>query len=409
MRHLLLTLPLLVLIVGCSGSDNANPQRSGLAGAAGLGESGGGEGPSTGGANVGGAGPAGSAAASGMASAAAGAGLGGSSGRGGMNAAGTGTGGAASGAGTGGTSSGTGGASGAGTSVLVYPPAAVAGDTALGIEQLNKFRATLGQSAVTLDAASSTGCLNHLLYLIEEAQKLNQTGYLTHDETDTANSHYSLANQTAGQQSDIAFGTSGGRNGTTYQTLAQAVDLWINGVYHRHPLLAPGLVKLGAASMSGYNCVNYAAPGNTINQKPPAPVLWPANGMTDVPRAFGGNEGPCPTNPTNPLAGGTCGGSGFIVSATFYNYSTNRMAALSSVSSVTLTDQTLGAPVSLLTWYADKVAGHDPAPGYMQDEIALVPQAQLAANTSFRVDISAVVNGAASNLSWTFTTGSRAN
>jgi hypothetical protein len=303
-----------------------------------------------------------------------------------------------------------GGTSGASGAELVYPPAAAgAGDTARGIEQLNEYRATLGQSAVTLDDASSTGCLNHLLYLIEEAQKLNQTGYLTHDETDTANSHYSLANQTAGQQSDIAFGTSSGRGGTSYQTLAQAVDLWINGVYHRHPLLAPGLTKLGAASMSGYNCVNYAAPGNTTNLKPALPVLWPANGMTDVPRSFGGNEGPCPTSPSNPLAGGACGGSGFIVSATFYNFSTNRMAALGSVTSVTLTDETLSMPVPLLTWYADKVPGHDPAPGYMQDEIALVPQAPLAANTNYLVEISALVNGAPNNLSWKFTTGTRTN
>ena len=41
--------------------------------------------------------------------------------------------------------------------------------------------------------------------------------------------------------------------------------------------------------------------------------------------------------------------------------------------------------------------------------IAIVPQAQLAANTTFRVDISAVVNAAPTNLSWVFTTGTRSN
>jgi hypothetical protein len=289
----------------------------------------------------------------------------------------------------------------------VYPPAAANGDLAAGIAQLNLYRAALGLSMVTLDEASSTGCENHIQYLIEEAQKLGQPAYLEHTESDHENSHYSAASEQAGKNSDLSWGSGRDRNGTTYQSLGQAVDSWINGVYHRHPLLDPGLVKVGAASSNGYNCMNYGQEGNTTKVKPDHPILWPADHMTDVPRTFGGNEGPCPTNPSDPLAGGTCSASGFIISATFYNWGTYQRSSLTSVSNVTLTDASSNAAVPLLTWYADRVAGHDPAQGYMQDEIALVPADALAANTTYRVEVTAVVNDSPMDLAWTFTTGSR--
>lgn len=348
--------------------------------------------------------------------------LGGSSGAGGStgtSGAGSSFGGAALGGGAGsalggGTSAGSSGAAGAsgggGGSVapnLVYPPAAGAGDVADAIEQLNLYRTALGLSAVALDEASSAGCEGHLRYLIEEAQTRGQRGYLEHTEMNHDNSHYSPQNEQAGKDSDLAWGQSGGPGGAKGQSLGQAVDLWINGVYHRRPLLEPGLKKVGAASIDGYNCFNYNAAGNTVPMKIDRPVLWPADGMTDVPRAFGGNEGPCPTHPSDPLASGSCGASGFIISATYYNWGTNRASAITAIGGVTLTNAATQANVPLLAWYADGVADHDPARGYMRDEIALVPEAALAASTSYRVDIDAVVSGSPAQLSWTFTTGTR--
>lgn len=337
----------------------------------------------------------------------------------GINAAGSGAAGVPSGgggalggsggAGGGGASTGGGNGGNAGTapSSSIHPPAAGAGDIAAGIAQLNLYRASLGLSQVTLDEPSSIGCEGHLLYLIEEAEQRGQPGYLEHTESNRDNRHYSAENEAAGKNSDLAWGQRGGPGSAQGQSLGQAVDLWLNGVYHRRPLLDPGLVKVGAASNQGYNCLNYNASGNTTVKKPDAPVLWPAAGMTDVPRAFGGNEGPCPTNPSDPRAGGSCGPSGFIISAVWYNWGTGRMSALTSVASVTLTNSATQAEIPLLTWYADGVSGHDPAPGYMRDEIALVPEATLAANTSYEVAIDAVVSGTPTELRWSFKTGSR--
>jgi uncharacterized protein YkwD len=297
--------------------------------------------------------------------------------------------------------------SGGGSSGSVYPAAAGAGDVSAAIEQLNRYRVALGLGTVTLDTASSVGCEGHLQYLIEEAQTRGQKGYLEHTETNHDNSHYSAANEQAGKDSDLAWGQSSGPEGTKGQSLGQAVDLWINGVYHRRPLLEPGLVKVGAASSEGYNCFNYNAPGNTVPMKQDHAILWPASGLSDVPRSFIGNEGPCPTNPSDPLAGGSCGPSGFIITATYYNWGTSRTSALTAVTSATLTNSGTQSAVPLLTWYADGVAGHDPARGYMRDQIALVPQAALSANTTYRVDIDAVVNGSPAPLTWSFTTGTR--
>ena len=177
------------------------------------------------------------------------------------------------------------------------------GDIAAGIAHLNEYRTAIGAGLVTLDEASSTGCQGHVDYLIEEQMKTGMVG-LTHDEPDHANSHYSVANEQAGMQSDLSWGGSG--NGGGGQPFGSGVDLWINGLYHRRPLLEPGLTKVGAASKNGYNCLNYRAAGNTVSKKLAGPTIWPSSGMIDVPRTFAGSEGPCPTNPTNPQAGGTC-------------------------------------------------------------------------------------------------------
>jgi hypothetical protein len=287
---------------------------------------------------------------------------------------------------------------------IKYPPSFGVGDINAGIAHLNEFRTAIGGGMVTLDEASSAGCEGHLDYLIEEQMKTGKVT-LTHDEPDHANSHYSAANEQAGMQSDLSWGGSTSGNGG--QAFGSGVDLWINGLYHRRPLLEPGLMKVGAASKNGYNCLNYRAAGNTVTEKLAAPTLWPVSGMIDVPRAFSGSEGPCPTNPDNPLAGGTCNKGGFIPSATFYNWGTFQKSAIESVASATLTDDAAGTPVQLLAYYADGQAGHDPAHGYVSDEIALVPQAALDANKTYRVDIAAVVKGTMTNLSWKFTTGTR--
>jgi hypothetical protein len=287
----------------------------------------------------------------------------------------------------------------------VYPPAAGQGTIDDGIAQLNRYRALEGLNAVTLDPVSSAACAAHLAYLVCAAATQG-AGYLEHTETGVPSCAVD-GGEPAGQDSDLAWGQSRSNGQTTGQSFGQAVDIWINGLYHRTPLLDPGLMRVGAASTMGYNCVDYAATGNRTTVRAAAPVLFPPDGTTNVPLEFGGNEGPCPTMPANPQTATTCPTSGFIVSANWYGWSTGNKSAISGTPTVNLTDNQTQASVPLLAWYADTVTGHDPAPGFVKNEIALVPQANLAANHNFTVSINATISGQATALSWSFTTGTR--
>jgi len=308
-----------------------------------------------------------------------------------------------------GESASTTGSDGSAPTSLVYPPYAGNGTIDDGIAQLNLYRTLVGQSPVTLDPVSSAGCAEHLQYLIC-AEATKGMGYLEHTETGVP-SCATDGGGTAGVDSDLAWGESTTNGVVTDQSLGEAVDLWINGLYHRNPLLDPGLTKAGAASSGGYNCLDYGAPGNTATVVAASPVLFPPEGTTDVPETFGGFESPCPTA-ADPLTATTCGGSGFIVTANWYGWGTGESSAISAVSSVSMTDMATDAAVPLFAWYADTISGHDPAPGYVHNEIALVPQASLGPNTTYSVTIDSTISktvGAeqATTLSWSFTTGTR--
>ncbi len=289
---------------------------------------------------------------------------------------------------------------------LVYPPFSDGGTIDDGVAQLNLYRALVGLPPVTLDPVSSAACSAHLAYLICAADAGGGTGYLEHMETGFPTCATD-GGEPAGTDSDLAWGEQSNGRTTTGQSFGQAVDVWINGLYHRTPLLDPGLMRVGGASEMGYNCLDYAATGNRSTVKAVTPVLFPPDGTTDVPLTFEGNEGPCPTA-TNPLNATSCAGSGFIVSANWYAWSTGNKSAIGGVTSATLTDTQTQTVVPLFTYYADTVTGHDPAPGYVRNEIALVPQANLAAHHTFTVDINATISGQPTALSWSFTTGARA-
>lgn len=305
------------------------------------------------------------------------------------------------------------GSDGSAPTSLVYPPYAGNGTIDDGIAQLNLYRTFVGLGQVALDPVSSAGCAEHLQYLIC-AEATKGMGYLEHTETGVP-ACATDGGGTAGVDSDLAWGESTTNGVVTDQSLGEAVDLWVNGLYHRNPLLDPGLTKAGAASSGGYNCLDYGAPGNTATVRAASPVLFPPNGATDVPETFGGFESPCPTA-ADPLTATSCGGSGFIVTANWYGWSTGGASAIDAVSSVSMTDTATDASVPLFAWYADTISGHDPAPGYVHNEIALVPQASLSANTAYSVTIDATISETinattseqTTTLSWSFTTGTRA-
>jgi uncharacterized protein YkwD len=287
--------------------------------------------------------------------------------------------------------------------VWTYPKPATGNETlAQGVERLNVYRALAQLGGVTVDDSISQACAGHLQYLAEEAASTGNAGcLLSHSEDNHANPYYSPGNEQAGMGALIACvsPSAGGLH------LSRAVDRWIGSLYHRIPLLSPGLSLVGVAESSGYVCLNYqqgtAAPSEVQL------VTWPSAGISDVPTDFPGRESPCPTTPSDPQAttADQCPASGFILTATWYGPAGS--SVFSQVNAASITDEGAGVGLGVLAVYADGMSGADPVPGGIPRTLALVPGASLPAGTRVRVDSDAVLDGVERVAAWQFTTGSR--
>jgi len=288
----------------------------------------------------------------------------------------------------------------AGPTPQPYPEVSTTPGAEEGLARLNMYRRLAGLPEVQGDNSGEYACEGHLDYLLWEAENGKGTCYLSHTEPNHSNPHYSPENETAGKNSVIACGVNMGFK----QTLSEAVDMWINTLYHRLPLLDSGLTTVGFASKNGVNCINYR-PGTDTANKAERAIVWPADGMYDVPTTFVGFEAPCPTLPDNPLAtnGADCSPSGFIPSVSWY-----RWGKMSAEPVVNLINEATGEAVPLLAWYGDGVSGHDPAKGYTPSTISMVPQDELAPNTIYRIEVDAAPGDAApQSVRSRFTTGDR--
>ncbi len=287
----------------------------------------------------------------------------------------------------------------------VYPQPAVSDETPDdGIARLNHYRELAGVPPVSVDTGvMSEGCANHIDYLIWEHENNSKPiCFLSHTEGNHNNPFYSPENEQAGKDSVIACGVST----EGMQSMGQAVDMWINSLYHRLPLLHNGLHTIGYASKDGYNCINYRE-GTKAELVPP--VTWPPDGMVDVPTTFAGYEAPCPTIPS-PLSsnGINCPGSGFIATASWFGYGTDQLTTFrNSDPSARLINEATGQEVPLMWWWADRVPGHDPAPRYMKDTLTLVPSDPLPPDTTFRAEFEGSISEEPTTLQWRFTTGTR--
>ncbi|MBI5535441.1 MAG: hypothetical protein HY898_22115 [Deltaproteobacteria bacterium] len=284
-----------------------------------------------------------------------------------------------------------------------YPqPATGSESLSQGVDRLNAYRTLAQLDAVVVDDAISQACAGHLQYLVAEAELTGTEGcLLTHSEDNHANPYYAPANERAGMGALIACvpPASGGLH------LSRAVDRWIGSLYHRIPLLSPGLLTVGAAEYGGYVCLNFQQ--GTAEVSEVRLVTWPSGGMGDVPTDFPGRESPCPTTPSDP--GGTaadqCPASGFILTATWYGPTGSGL--FSQVNSAGITDGSTGTALGVLALYASGLTGSDPVPGAMPHTLALIPDASLPTGSLVRVESNVVIDGVERAASWEFTTGSR--
>ncbi len=267
------------------------------------------------------------------------------------------------------------------------PPTPTGAAAADGAAYLSWIRARTGLAAVTEDATLSHGCQVHLQYLQSLSMELGRP-MLEHTE-DLTKSYASAEGNQAGIDSVLALGNA---------TIAGSIDVWINSLYHRLPLLHPGLARVGVAALGQYGCIQYR-PGTTDSVRAPHEIFWPPPDATNADRTFIGSESPCPTV-ADPLAGGSCPAGGTIATMGIHGW-----GALSNVTA-TLTNVATGADTSLLHLYFDGGPSRHEQQGYVEGTVALVPQPMTTLDRgTYLVTVNATVGSTARTFRWRFRTG----
>lgn len=236
-----------------------------------------------------------------------------------------------------------------------------------GLALLNSIRAGLGQAPVDLGADITKGADNHANYLLLNFGRPEIAGLLAHTENPALPGF--TPEGAAPSAETIAWGTP-----------SSAVQAWLDTLYHRLPLINPGLRRVGLGFRSDANSspvvMRYEAP---VATDPNAePVLYPKNGQIEVPLSFGGEL-------PNPLPDGWPTPVGYPLSM-----SVSGTAKLSG-GWATLNDTVLGGFVECWVWTAEKPAN----PGVSMDQaIAIIPRKVLRVGTTYIASYFAQLNGA---------------
>jgi uncharacterized protein YkwD len=168
---------------------------------------------------------------------------------------------------------------------------------------LNGYRTRLNVPPVDEDPALSEGCVAHAKYLTTNyAQMLahgGQIGALFHQE-DKSKPGYSIEGLKAAQSSDVVYQPR--TKMTEDQLMAQAIEWWISGPFHRPELLSPDLMRVGfgqycegAGCVSAVNVVSDSALARPGGNPLAEPIKIPPDGATVKAPRFGG-EWPSPVS-----------------------------------------------------------------------------------------------------------------
>jgi uncharacterized protein YkwD len=163
---------------------------------------------------------------------------------------------------------------------------------------------------------------------------------------------------------------------------AKAVDKWVDSVWHRIPVLSPWVTDAGYGSVDRCDTMDFGWAGAPRVQ---APVMYPFDGETSVPRSFEGRT-ESPTLPAPPK--GWPSGYPIIV-----------YAAELQVTSHQLLDAEMQEVPHV--WMAPDDAA---SMGILRNEVVMYAHAPLKKETSYRVVIEGTQKGAAVHLAWSFTT-----
>lgn len=268
----------------------------------------------------------------------------------------------------------------AGDAITVLP--APGPEESRALQHANALRAQVGLAPLTYDTPLGAASERHARYLV-------------------ANPTQRRINPHAEQPgTPLYFGADGGERARFFgadvgtdevinfdRRAEDAVDGWMDTLYHRLAIIAPGATTMGYGVASGAGGpVNVLLAG--LGDRPTAgTVAWPYPGQTGVRTAWAGLEEPDPLR----LYPGVQGPVGYTVTLTFGG----------SPKSLTLTTGTLrtstGSDVPVMRF--------DPVnDDQLHDTVSLLPYKPLLPGTAYTVHLAGKVDGAAYDKTWSFTT-----
>jgi uncharacterized protein YkwD len=167
-----------------------------------------------------------------------------------------------------------------------------------------------------------------------------------------------------------------------------AVDIWINSVWHRTPLLDPSTGDLGYGAAAGCDVIDF---GRGVTAAASTVVVYPYDGQTNVPPSFNGaNEGPMPPAPT----------SGWPSSSPV---SVHAKGLVVTEHTITLDGDT--TPIEHVWLDANATIVEMNMRRQLTNVNFMYANTPFAANTKYRVKLVGTITGGTLMKEWTFTTG----
>jgi len=244
---------------------------------------------------------------------------------------------------------------------------------------VDRYRAAVGLSAVTLDAKLSKGCMEHARYMRLNKDSDAMAGLNAHLQRPKLRGA-SAAGAACGKAADLFFGVS---------DFEVAVDGWMAVLYHRRPILSPTLERIGVGYAKlpdgSYMAALMFVDAYGVDVSAKWPVAYPADNQGGVPLEFG-DEVP------NPVPGGAR--AGYPITLQFPPY-----------------DKVSGVRARLVDGSGKDVAFYlsDPEHPAMTSfgqygVVSLIPKLPLRANSRYDVRVDATWKGKGSTWRWSFTT-----
>lgn len=253
---------------------------------------------------------------------------------------------------------------------------------AAAIKNFNRARENAKLPPCAWSFEFSYGCTLHARYLGKNGYNNFRTVEEYHSE-DPNNPYYSKEGDAAARRSDISS-----------FDIERSVQLWLDTLYHRIPMLHPGLKTIGTGmwdetiDTTTPSCLDLQSGLGPLSSKEPVYVVYPAADQTSVEIRFaqaGEKPKPVPEQDERKL--------GYPVTLTFYTYH--------KITRVEAKLTALGQEVACHVSTPEKPTNPD-AP--FSNTICLLPRQPLAPQTKYTVSISCELDGRAFSKEWSFTT-----